>query len=116
LIRKGLVIEKPVTAKAPVWREDVHGRRLMAVISDDGLAAIGMLLAGEAGRLSRAAAKKKGAVAADKAVAVSQTGCDGRDWARNWQRWSDCWNARRVRRTRKCRRRLRGKRIRSGEF
>ena len=55
LVRRGLVVEKPAGAKAPVWREDVDGRRLMAVISDDGLAAIGMAPVSKAGRQSRVA-------------------------------------------------------------
>jgi hypothetical protein len=58
LIRKGLVIEKPAVAKAPIWGEDVGGRPLMAVISDEGLSAIGMQPAGKVGRRSRAVAKK----------------------------------------------------------
>ena len=37
------MVEKPAEARAPVWREDSDGQRLMAVISMDGLAAIGML-------------------------------------------------------------------------
>ena len=65
LIRKGLVVEKPARDKAPIWREDEDGRPLMAVVSDDGLVAIGMELIGKAGRRSRAAvvAAKRSAVA-----------------------------------------------------
>ena len=69
LIRKGLVIEKQAVAKAPVWREDGDGRRLAAVISEEGLAAIGMLPSGKAGRQSRAAGKK--ALVAAKRAAVA---------------------------------------------
>ena len=46
LIRKRLMVEKPASDKAPVWRQDDDGRSLMAAISEDGLAASGMLPAG----------------------------------------------------------------------
>jgi hypothetical protein len=47
LIRKGLVVEKPASDKAPVWWQDDDGRSLMAAISEDGLAASGVLPAGK---------------------------------------------------------------------
>jgi hypothetical protein len=80
LIRKGLVIEKSASGKSPVWRENGDGRPLMAIISDDGLAAIGMLPGGKAGRRSRTAGHK-GSVAADRAV-VAAVSHDGRQMPR----------------------------------
>jgi hypothetical protein len=73
LIRKGLVIEKLAIEKAPVWREDNDGRPLMAAISDDGLASVGMLPVGKKARPSPSTGKKD-PVAADRAAvaAVSQ--------------------------------------------
>jgi hypothetical protein len=70
LVRLGLVNEKPATAKAPTWREGEDGERLMAVITDAGLAAIGMLPAGKAGRRSSAIGKTAPVAAKRAAVAT----------------------------------------------
>ena len=42
LCKKGLLEEKPATRNAAVWREGEGGRRLMLVITDSGLQAIGV--------------------------------------------------------------------------
>lgn len=75
LIKRRFAEERPAREKDPVWREDGEGKRLAAVISKEGLAAIGMLPTGKAGRRSRAAGRK-GALADDKAgvAGVSQDG------------------------------------------
>lgn len=69
LIAMGLVIEKPAIAKAPVWREDGQGKPLMAVVTEAGLQAIGLLPAGKAGRRSRTAGRKAPVAAKQAAVA-----------------------------------------------
>ncbi len=43
LRRKGLLEEKPATRNAAVWREGEDGRRMMLVITDSGLQAIGVV-------------------------------------------------------------------------
>ncbi len=42
LIKKGLVAEQPATADAVTWRENEDGRRVMLVVTDAGLQAIGI--------------------------------------------------------------------------
>ncbi len=42
LLKKGLVAEQPATADAVAWREAEDGRRVMLVITDAGLQAIGV--------------------------------------------------------------------------
>ncbi len=42
LLKKGLVAEQPATADAATWRETEDGRRVMLVITDAGLQAIGV--------------------------------------------------------------------------
>ena len=42
LLRKGLVAERPAVRDAPAWRDAEDGRRMMLVISDAGLQAIGI--------------------------------------------------------------------------
>ncbi len=42
LIKKGLVAEQPATADAAAWREAEDGQRVMLVITDAGLQAIGV--------------------------------------------------------------------------
>jgi hypothetical protein len=75
LMRKGLVIETSATAKAPIWRESDDGERLMAIITNAGLAAIGLAPVGrKAGPSSPAG--KRGPVAA-KRVAVAAVSPDG---------------------------------------
>jgi DNA-binding MarR family transcriptional regulator len=43
LRKRGLLEEKPATRNAVVWREGEGGRRLMLVITDSGLQAIGVI-------------------------------------------------------------------------
>jgi hypothetical protein len=58
LVAKGLAEERLAEGKVPVWRTDNDGRRLAAVISLQGLAAIGVAPPiGKAHRRSRAAGK-----------------------------------------------------------
>ena len=66
LIRKGLVDEIAARDKVPIWRENSDGQRLAAVITDEGLVAIGMLPAGKKVR-SSGPSGNKGAVAAKQA-------------------------------------------------
>ncbi|MBX3582866.1 MAG: DUF3489 domain-containing protein [Rhizobiaceae bacterium] len=77
LIAKGLANEQIAQGKTPVWRTTDDGQRLAVVISDDGLAAIGMLPAGKAGRRSRAAGKN-GSVAAKQGVVAAVSGDEPR--------------------------------------
>jgi hypothetical protein len=115
LIRKGLVIEKPAVAKAPIWGEDVGGRPLMAVISDEGLSAIGMQPAGKVGRRSRAVAKKAPrGPSSGPWRPYRRTSPVGRGQARSWRYWSRCSNATEARRSRKWRLRRVGRRTRFG--
>ena len=70
LIAKGLAEERIAKGKVPAWRMTDNGRRIAVLITDAGLAAIGMLAEGKAERRSRSAGKK-GAVAANKAAVAS---------------------------------------------
>src|SRR5690554_465858 len=66
LIAKSLAEERIAEGRTPVWRTTDDGTRLAAVISKEGLAAIGMTPVGKTGRPSRAAlvAAKQPVVAA----------------------------------------------------
>lgn len=69
LIAKGLAVECVAEGKTPVWRKTDDGIRIAVVITAEGLAAIGMLPAGKAGRRSRTAGKKAPAAAKQGTVA-----------------------------------------------
>ncbi len=85
LRRKGLLEEKPATRNAAAWREEDDGRRMMLVITDTGLQAIGVDADEKTGKQSRPTktrAKKRRGGTAQKPTAVTPKGRKSQTMAR----------------------------------
>ena len=41
LLKKELIVEQPAAPEAPAWRDDGNGQRLMLVLTEAGMRAIG---------------------------------------------------------------------------
>jgi hypothetical protein len=47
LLKKRLIVEQPAAPEAPAWRDDGNGQRLMLIMSEAGLRAIGIVPRGD---------------------------------------------------------------------